>query len=80
MQMLTEQQAANLLNVTPAALRRWRRERRGPRFAKLGRLVRYKQADIEEFVQESTKQSVTPYKIEGLNREAQKGSITYVRK
>ncbi|HYK90508.1 MAG TPA: helix-turn-helix domain-containing protein [Acidobacteriota bacterium] len=54
MQLLTEQKAAEVLNCTIAALRRWRRERRGPRFVKLGRLIRYNLSDIEAFVEQST--------------------------
>jgi excisionase family DNA binding protein len=38
---------AALLNVSVAALRRWRLERRGPRFIKVGSLVRYRQSDVE---------------------------------
>jgi predicted DNA-binding transcriptional regulator AlpA len=58
LQLLDEKQTAALLNCTPAALRRWRREQRGPRYVKLSRLVRYAQSDIEEFVRQSTQQSV----------------------
>ena len=59
-QLLTEQKAAEVLNCTIAALRRWRRERRGPRFVKLGRLIRYNLADIEAFVEQSTQAVVQP--------------------
>jgi predicted DNA-binding transcriptional regulator AlpA len=60
MQLLTEQKAAETLNCTIAALRRWRRERRGPRFVKLGRLIRYNLADIEAYVEQSTHRSFSP--------------------
>ena len=60
MQLLTEQKAAETLNCTVAALRRWRRERRGPRFVKLGRLIRYNLADIEAYVEQSTQTVVQP--------------------
>ena len=54
MNLLTEQQVAERLNCTKSALRRWRREGRGPRFVKIGRLVRYRQADVEDFIERST--------------------------
>jgi predicted DNA-binding transcriptional regulator AlpA len=54
MQLHTENETAKILCCTKAALRRWRRERRGPRFVRLGRLVRYRQSDLEEFVDRST--------------------------
>ncbi len=58
MQLMTEEETATALRCTKAALRRWRRERRGPRFVKLGRLIRYCQSDLEDFVDKST-QNVT---------------------
>ena len=54
MQLLTENETAKALHCTRAALRRWRRERRGPRFVKLGRLIRYRQSDLETFVDANT--------------------------
>ena len=54
MQLLTEGETSKVLQCTKAALRRWRRERRGPRFVKLGRLIRYSQSDLENFVERST--------------------------
>ena len=58
MQLLTENETAGRLNCTKSALRRWRRERRGPKFVKLGRLIRYRDSDLETFVDQST-ESVT---------------------
>ena len=52
--LLTEKEAASRLCCTTAALRRWRREHRGPRWVRLGRLIRYSLADLEAFVQAST--------------------------
>jgi excisionase family DNA binding protein len=54
--LLNETDAARALNVTKACLRRWRRERRGLPFVKVGRLVRYRPEDIERFVMAHTKQ------------------------
>ena len=50
MKMLTEKETAELLNCTPAALRRWRRERRGPKWVKVERLIRYTDKDLAEFL------------------------------
>ncbi len=52
--LLTEKEAAEGLHCTVAALRRWRREHRGPRWVHLGRLIRYSPADLEAFIQAST--------------------------
>jgi len=60
MQLLTEQKASEMLNCTTAALRRWRRERRGPRFIKMGRLIRYNHADLESYVEQSTQSVIQP--------------------
>lgn len=54
MRLLTERETSELLKCTVAALRRWRRERRGPRFVKLGRLIRYRDSDLEDFVEQCT--------------------------
>jgi excisionase family DNA binding protein len=42
--------AAPLLGLTAPTLRRWRHEGRGPRYCKVGSSVRYKVADLEEFI------------------------------
>jgi predicted DNA-binding transcriptional regulator AlpA len=48
--LLTETDLSKQLNVSLAALRRWRTEKRGPRYRKLGALVRYDPADVAEWV------------------------------
>lgn len=52
--LLDEKAVAAQLGVTIACLRRWRRVGEGPVYAKLGRLVRYRQQDIDEFVRSNT--------------------------
>ena len=49
-QMVSEKQAARILAVSIAALRRWRREGRGPEFAHLERCIRYDLRSLESFV------------------------------
>jgi predicted site-specific integrase-resolvase len=53
-QMLTERQVARALAVSTAALRRWRREGRGPEFAHVERCVRYPVQAIERFLTENS--------------------------
>lgn len=50
---LNERQAARYLGVSPATLRLWRAEGRAPRYFRAGeRLVRYRRADLDSWVQE----------------------------
>ena len=53
-QMISEKQAARLLAVSIAALRRWRREGRGPEFTRLERCVRYNIKSIECWLAENS--------------------------
>lgn len=48
--LLVEDDVAQLLTVSVAALRRWRVERRGPKYIKLGALVRYRRSDVELWI------------------------------
>ena len=47
---MTEKEVAGHLNVSLASLRRWRLEGRGPRFVKVGALVRYRPEDLEQWM------------------------------
>lgn len=44
---MTEAQAATYLCLSQETLRRWRTERRGPVYQKLGRAVRYQRSDLD---------------------------------
>jgi predicted DNA-binding transcriptional regulator AlpA len=48
--LLTETEVAKQLRVSLAALRKWRVLNRGPLFLKIGSLVRYQQADIDQWL------------------------------
>ncbi len=48
--LLTEYEVAQRLHISLASLRRWRLERRGPRFIKVSSLVRYRPEDVEEWL------------------------------
>ena len=52
--LLTEEQAALLLNISPATLRTWRCKKSGPKYQKLGRCVRYLASEICEFITMNT--------------------------
>jgi excisionase family DNA binding protein len=48
--LLTEEEVAECLHVSLASIRRWRLERRGPQFIKVGSLVRYRPEDLESWL------------------------------
>ena len=48
---LTEKQVAQQIKVSLASLRRWRLLQRGPRFVKVGALVRYRAEDLEQWLE-----------------------------
>lgn len=52
--VLREPAAAKALGVSKAALRRWRREGRGPCFIRLQRAIGYRVSDLEKFLSENT--------------------------
>jgi predicted DNA-binding transcriptional regulator AlpA len=52
--MLTTEQVAEMLDLSPATLTSWRSRGRGPRFVKVGHLVRYLLEDIQRWLQERT--------------------------
>ena len=48
---LTELELAKRIHVSLGTLRRWRLENRGPKFRKLGALVRYGEYDLSQWMQ-----------------------------
>ncbi len=51
MPVITERDVAALLCCSPAALRRMRREGRGPRWTRVGRLVRYPLRWVQDWIE-----------------------------
>lgn len=49
--LLNETEVAKKLRVSLACLRRWRLEKRGPVFLKIGQLVRYRHEDLDAWLQ-----------------------------
>jgi predicted DNA-binding transcriptional regulator AlpA len=47
---LNEIELSELLSISLAAIRKWRTERRGPPYLKLGACVRYRLADVEAWL------------------------------
>ena len=47
---LTPASAAKYLDSTPKALESWRRHGTGPAFSRVGRIVRYRKADIDQWL------------------------------
>jgi predicted DNA-binding transcriptional regulator AlpA len=50
-ELLNETELAKKLRVSLACLRRWRLEKRGPAFVKIGPLVRYRLEDLDSWLQ-----------------------------
>ena len=50
LEIFTERQVEAIFGFSIPYLRRARRERHGPRYLKVGKLVRYRRTDIESFL------------------------------
>lgn len=48
--LLTTQQTAEYCSISPRTLESWRASGQGPRYRKIGRLVRYEQFDVEHWL------------------------------
>lgn len=49
--LLTQDEAAAVLNVQPRTLENWRRLRKGPPFIRIdGKVVRYRPRDLEAYI------------------------------
>ena len=49
--LLTTEQTAEWLQLEAQTLAKWRVTGKGPRFVKLGRAVRYRIADVDEWIE-----------------------------
>jgi len=52
--VLDEHEAAAYIGVSVYTMQKWRSERRGPEFMKLGRCVRYSTKMLDRFLEEAT--------------------------
>lgn len=57
--LLNQKQAAAILGISVRTLERYRVAGTGPRFSRLGRLVRYRECDLEEWVRHSLRISTS---------------------
>lgn len=57
--LLTEQDAAAYLSISPKTLQQWRWAGRGPDHQKLGRAVRYRISVLDAFIESCTRSSTT---------------------
>jgi excisionase family DNA binding protein len=58
-ELLTTPEAARLLTLSPRTLERHRLAGTGPRYATLGRAIRYRRRDVLAFVEEHLRQSTS---------------------
>jgi len=52
--LLTESQAAQLLQISIRTLQAWRLRRSGPPYVQLGRAVRYRRSDLMGWIESNT--------------------------
>ena len=69
METWDEREVAQLLRCSAACLRRMRRERRGPRWTRVGRLVRYPRAWLEDYIGANEGGGLPASVAEGSKRE-----------
>ncbi len=58
-ELLNEHQASQYLNVSVRSLQAWRLRGGGPKYAKLGRSVRYRRTDLDHYVVENLTSSTS---------------------
>jgi len=66
--VLTPTEAAQFLGVAKQTLARWRHEGGGPRYSLAGRLVRYRAADLEGWLELRAVASSAEARVQGLLR------------
>jgi excisionase family DNA binding protein len=59
--LLTVDQAAVYLGLARSTLNKWRCQGEGPSFVKLGRAVRYRTIDLEDFLERRISNSTSDY-------------------
>jgi hypothetical protein len=57
--VLNEKEAAALLRISVKGLQGWRSRGGGPKFLKLGRCVRYRRGDLQDFVLQALRTSTS---------------------
>ncbi|MCW5976676.1 MAG: helix-turn-helix domain-containing protein [Bryobacteraceae bacterium] len=54
--LLNEHEVANSCSISVLTLRKWRSQKRGPQFVKIGALVRYRPEDVDAWIAEQKAQ------------------------
>ena len=62
----TTAEAAAYLNIQPTTLEQWRWNGKSPKFIKIGRCVRYREMDLEAFLNERVYRSTTEAHAAGV--------------
>lgn len=57
--LMTQEQAAEFLNVSTVSLWRWRKKKVGPRYVKFDSFIRYRMEDLEKWLKEHAHQTTT---------------------
>lgn len=69
-EVLDPKAAASAMGLTVQTLARWRHEKKGPRYLKLGGAVRYTRAAIDTFLRESERTSTADHRTSTSGRAA----------
>jgi len=59
MKLLTTKQAAEFLGLSFNTLNQWRNLKRGPRFIKIGKSVRYSTDELQGYIEQKTRESTS---------------------
>jgi len=62
--LLNEHQVADSCAISVLTLRKWRGEGRGPRYVKIGTLVRYRPEDVDAWIQSHDTQRAGRVEVE----------------
>ena len=47
-------EAAAMIGVTVACMRKWKRQKRGPTYFRAGKLIRYRRTDVERWIAQNS--------------------------
>src|SRR5262249_12958551 len=50
-ELMNEREAAAYLGVSVSGMRKWRARQSGPKYARFGKIIRYRRSDLDAFVQ-----------------------------
>ena len=61
MKLLDAKEAAKFLGISTSTLAIWRQHKKGPKFVKVGKSVKYKLEDLEKFIKENTQETTSRF-------------------